>query len=160
MPKVEVRTPFSARRRFFSPSPKGTADIYQEKLLDDGTMGIEVVGQHDLNAFVQASKDSTLIYNILDRFQKTGDPSIIDRVKGFFADVTDMPKDLMQAQNLLINAEKQFASLPGVLKEKYDNNYTKFAEEVLSGKVVETLEAYFGKKAEDLGGELDVPVAE
>lgn len=135
----EVRTPFSPHKRFFSPSPKGVVNIYEEKLLDDGTMGLKVVGKHDLNAFVQASKDSTLVYNILDKFAKTGDASILNVTSGFYADVTQLPKNLMEAQNMLISLQKRFASLDTATKDKFDNNYTKFAQAALDGSISDIL---------------------
>lgn len=142
---AEVRTALSGHKRFCSPSPKGVGKIYEERILEDGTMGIVHTGDHDLNAFVQASKESTLVYNILDKFAKVGDPSILDARHGFYADVTEMPSSLLEAQNLILSIDKKFVGLDAATKEKFDNNVQKFTQAIMDGSISEIL----GKK-EDL----------
>lgn len=141
----EVRHALSESKRFPSPSPTGIGKVYEERILEDGTKGLVQTGVHDINAFVQKSKDSTMVYNILDRFSKTGDPSILDVRHGFYADVTDMPSSLLEAQNMILEIDKKFLALDSATKEKFDNNVHKFTQAVMNGTLADIL----GKK-EDL----------
>lgn len=129
---MKVRTQFD-RLRVFSPSPTGVAKIYEERLNKDGVMDLVQTGEHDLNEFVQASLESTKVYNILEHFAKTQDPSIFNAVSGFFADVTGMPTDMMAAHNMLLSIDKKFASLPQEVKEKYNFSPYQFYEAVMNG---------------------------
>lgn len=135
MNEVIVRSPFSHRERFYAETPSGIVDVFDEVLLEDGTMGLKKTGEQDLNEYIQSFREESLIYNLLDRFQKTNDPSIFNVKSGFYADVTNMPKDLMEAQNLMLSIDKKFASLSAVVKDKFDNNSKKFAAAILDGSI-------------------------
>lgn len=136
---VNVRNAFHRGERVQTPPVSGVADVFDEVLLEDGTMGLKKVGEHDLNDFIQQPLDGTLVYNLLDRFAKTEDPSIFNRASGFYADITSMPTNLMEAQNMLLNIDKKFASLSSEIKEKFDNNSHKFAQAVLDGSIEKIL---------------------
>lgn len=142
---MKIRTQFD-RCRVRTDSPIGVAKIYEERLNADGVMELVHTGNHDLNEFVQASLDGTKVYSILERFAKTQDPSIFNVSQGYYADVSSMPKDLLQVQNMLLNVDKQFSQLPSDVKEKYGNNVYKFYEAVLSGQFA----ADFGENAQNI----------
>lgn len=134
---MKVRTRFSPHQDFFAPSPDGIAIEYTEQILKDGTMGLVPSGKHDLNEFVQASLEGSKVYTILDRFARTNDPSVLDAVRGFSADVSGFPTNLMEAQNLKLSIDKQFSLLPADIRSKFHNNSFEFADAVLSGKISE-----------------------
>lgn len=135
---MKVRNRFS-RVRMISPSPTGIAKIYEERLNKDGVMDLLQTGEHDLNEFVQTSLEGTKVYNILEAFERSQDPSILNSVTGYFADVTDMPADLMAAQNLILSIDKKFAALPLDVKEKFDNSPQKFYQAFMDGSAAQIL---------------------
>ena len=102
-----------------APVPVGgaTAPIYEERISDD-VRGLVIVGQTNLFEYVQASKDDTLIYNLLDRFVK-GDITALLAKKGQFLDCTGMPSTLAEAQQLMINATERFNRLPSDQRAKF-----------------------------------------
>lgn len=132
---MKVRNRFSKHVRFISPSPTGRSKIYEERMNKDGVLSLVQTGEHNVNDFVQASLESTKIYNILDRFEMTGDVSLLNSMKGFYADVTGFPSTLAEAHNLMLGIEKKFSELSPALKEKFNNSSTRFANEVISGNL-------------------------
>lgn len=94
-----------------------TSPIYEERL-SDGVRNLVIVGETNLFDYVQASKDDTLIYNLLDRFTR-GDITALLAKKGQFLDVTGMPTTLAEAQQLMINATERFNHLPAEQRAKF-----------------------------------------
>lgn len=146
---IQIRTMFD-RRRVKAPTPSGVAIVYLEQMKNDGTMDLVRSGKHDLNAFVQASKDSTLIYNLIDRFERTQDSSIFDQRHGFYADVGQMPRSLAEAQNMMISIDKKFCSLSADVKAEFGNSSQRFAQAVIDGSVSTVLNSIEKKKAEKI----------
>ena len=89
-------------------------------------------GKTNLYQKIQASKDATLIYNIIDRYN-AGDESVLSKTIGSYGNFTKMPTTLVEAQQKLIDAERTFEQLPITIREKYNNSYTEFLADVTAG---------------------------
>lgn len=99
--KINFRTPLTPRMRVsidFKDSPSMTKQEFKREC--------------DIN-------------NIMARYLKTG---IIDHVNKFQGDYADLgtPCDFQTAQNILIEAEDAFASLPSKIRKRFDNNPGEF----------------------------------
>lgn len=125
-------------RRYTPSSPDGLAPVYEERFDANGSVCLVETGKTDLNAFIQAAKENTLVYNILDRFQR-GDVSVLDKVRGFFADVTDMPNSLMEAHQLVTRIANGFDSLPSDIKSEFGNDVNGMLKAIDNGKFSEIL---------------------
>lgn len=128
-------------RRFTPSSLDGLAPVYEERFDTNGAICLVETGKTDLNAFIQASKESTLVYNILDRFQR-GDVGVLDKVRGFFADVTDMPNSLMEAHQLVTRIANGFDSLPSDIKSEFGNDVNGMLKAIDDGKFSEILSKF------------------
>lgn len=82
-----------------------------------------------MNDFVQESLESTLVYNVLKRFN-AGDPYALTKNVGVFADVSGAPRSLAEAQQLLIDVRRDFEKLPIDIRSRYGHNPMAFAEAV------------------------------
>lgn len=120
--------------------------IYSEQLVD-GVYRLVKSGVHNISAYVQASLEDTLIYNILDRFVK-GDISALMHRKGQFLDVTGMPSTLAEAQQLMINASEKFEKLPDDIKAKFHYDVSEYVSRVAVANGDELL-SIFGKDNSD-----------
>lgn len=132
------RTRSSGHVSFHAPSPTGISIEFQERLDHNGVSYLEKVGQIDLNAVVQASKESTMVYNILDRFQ-SGDLSVLSKVKGAFGDFVGLPSSLAEAHNLIVGIESKFNQLPLKIREAFGNSPQVFAKKLQDGSYGEIL---------------------
>lgn len=130
---------FDERRS--SPMGDGTQPIFEERLVDGKKM-LVVTGQEDLKAFIEASKDETLISSIIKRYTE-GDVTALSRAQGFYADITGMPTDLASAQQTLIKLQDNFDKLPLEVRKKFDNSFDKYVEEVSSISDVDTFKKIF-----------------
>lgn len=59
---------------------------------------------------------------IVDRYVKTGELSHLSENSPVFADVSDVPDDLMQSYDKIFAAEAAFMQLPSKLRKELDND--------------------------------------
>lgn len=119
----------------------GFAPQYEERIGFDGVLHLVKVGQRDIHSFIQEGKERTLVYNILNRFSQ-GDISAIQRVKGYYADVTAMPKSLLEVHNFMKTLDANFDSLPAEVKDKFGNSSTEFMKSVENGDFTKILNSF------------------
>ena len=123
------------------PKCEKVVPTYGKKVMDDGTVQVVETGKTNIYEKIQASKDETLVYNILERFN-AGDISALQQRKGQYGDFTDMPKTLVEAQQTLIDAENYFYSLPLEVRKEFNHSVSEFLYSAGNGKLAER-HAYF-----------------
>ena len=133
----------SPRIAFKAPSPIGIASRFQERLDANQIPHLVKVGETDLNALVQSSKESCLVYNIIDRFN-AGDASVLSKVTGAYADIADFPKTLADVHNLVRGIEDKFRELPLNVREAFNNSPQVFAKKLEDGSYGEILSKVLG----------------
>lgn len=131
--KVKFGTRFNRPDVIPSPVGNGERDIFEERVVD-GVKQLVVTGKENFKAFIEASKNETLISNIMKRFEQ-GDVAALSRVQGFYGDVTGMPSNLAEAQNMLIFLENKFNALPLDIKKKFDNSFDKYVQDISNATV-------------------------
>lgn len=120
------------------PQPKCEKIIptYGKKVNDDGSICVVETGKTNLYEKIQASKDETLVYNILDKFN-AGDVSVLQQRRGTYGDFTDMPETLVEAQQTLIDAENYFYSLPLEVRKEFNHSVSEFLSSASKGTLSE-----------------------
>lgn len=82
----------------------------------------------DQQAEIDSYLEETKLENIIRR--ASIDPDLADRlvpdVGGGLQDATDMPKNLMELQNIMLRAEQIWDEIPKEIKLKFDNDVDKF----------------------------------
>lgn len=104
------------------PSTPGEAlqPEYQLVMKEDGVYDLEQVGYTDLHKLIQSHKDSVDINLIMSRIEN-GETDLLERAKGFYADVTELPINLKDALNVGLQGERLFENLPVDVKEKFSS---------------------------------------
>lgn len=97
-------------------------DSYFDK---EGNLCLKEVGKHDMYMDIQADAQSTDI-NVLIAKYKAGDHSALNRVQGFYTDVSGFPDNIVDVYNLIQDAQDHFESLDPAIKAKFDNTFEKF----------------------------------
>lgn len=125
------------------PQPKCEKIVptYGKEVAKDGTIKVVETGKTNIYEKIQASKDETLIYNILDRFN-AGDTSALMQRQGSYGDFTQAPKTLVEAQQALIDADRYFNSLPLEVRKEFNHSLSEFLASAGNGKLAER-HAYF-----------------
>lgn len=96
---------------------------------DTGKEELKETGKTNLYDYIQSSLEETLIYNIIERYN-SGDVDALNKIQGFYGDVTTMPKNLAEAQQIMINAQKVFNDLPVDVRAKYNHSVSEFLSAV------------------------------
>lgn len=131
-------------------------DQYKLTYLDDGTETLEVCGKIDVYEKIQSYKDATDIKAIIDRCIITGDMRELYKSEGFYADMTIMPTSRIEALKSLAEAKNVWQQLPADVKEKFDNDVSKFFASAFTDEWFKKLEIKTDDpKTVDEGGEVN-----
>lgn len=77
---------------------------------------------------IQAHREETEIDRIVKRAMQ-GDMSALNAVAGQYMDIAGAPNSLAEAQQIIINAKRDFDKLDPEIKKKFDNNVEIFIAE-------------------------------
>lgn len=118
---------------------------------ETGKKELKKSGSTNIYEKIQAAKESTLIYNIIERY-KQGYEEVLTKTKGIYADITQMPTSLAEAQQRLIDAENYFNKMPLELRKEFNNSYTEFLASINNGNIEKIAKKY--AKVEEKENEL------
>ena len=117
------------------PKSKKIIDTYSIEInKDTGKKELKATGKTNIYEFIQKSLDDTLVYNILKKFE-AGDLDALNRAVGAYGDFTNAPRSLAEAQQLIINAEKEFNKLPLDVRKEFNYSASEFLAGFGNGKV-------------------------
>lgn len=149
--KVKFHTPYNFEDKYFTCAGTKTVDVleakktgekieeygyeydYKEVYLDEenrkGDRELVIVGRHNVYDKIQSYKDDVDIYKILAKYSP-GDIAALDSNKGFYADVSSMPKSFNDYHNKIIEGERIFNGLPIDFKQEFGNNLNAFMSSI------------------------------
>lgn len=116
------RTQYDDRTPVYQEPGNPVKVIYSPRYDDNGVLDLVVTGQEDLYSYIQSHKESTDIHVLLERYAN-GEVDVLQRMQGFYGDVTSMPKTYAEVLNAVIVGEETFARLPVEVKQKFDNSF-------------------------------------
>lgn len=95
--------------------------IYTGRLLESGEVILTESGKESISEKINAEKEFTDISYIMQRLSM-GDTSVL-RTDVAYGDYRDLPKDMREGLELLVNAERTFDTLPLEIKQKFNGSY-------------------------------------
>lgn len=99
--------------------------LYSGSYNERGQVELKEDGTEDLYAFIQSFAESTDIHAILRRFNN-GEVDVLEKVQGFYGDVTEMPRTYAEALQRIADSEKVFMSLPVDVRAKFGHSFSEF----------------------------------
>lgn len=111
--------------KFVTPSGTGVKTLFSPKVHDDGSIELIPTGKENFYDYIQSFRESVDIHTILKQCAM-GDNSGLQKVQGFYADVTGMPKNNAQLLQMVMDGQKNFDKLPQEIKQRFDNDFNKF----------------------------------
>lgn len=128
-----------------SESGKAIIDDYVLKVVD-GQEVLVKCGKIDLVTPKKEALEGTYLPRMIERFTKGAlSPADYDKFLNTHSwsdvDVTKMPKNLAEFNQLQIDSERAFMSMPSDVRDLFGNNKYKFVEAVQNGKARPVLEA-------------------
>lgn len=130
--KIEGRpfgTQYTERPRFYTNPGTREENTYEIEVdKKTGHKKLICTGKKDIWTEIQSYKDECDIGQIIARAM-AGDLNALNQRKGFYADISETPRDLFEAQNNILKLERGFNELPAKIREKFDNSKEKFITE-------------------------------
>lgn len=122
--KIPFRTAYSGQIRIEAPTGSGMQNEYNYQIDKFGRKILVKTGETNLYAKIQESLEETKIENILKRVA-IGDNSVL-RPDGIYADLTEMPSNLIEARQQMQELENLWNSLDNDIKRKYNFDLDQF----------------------------------
>ena len=122
-----------------------TAPIYEETI-NTKTLQKELkkVGETNVYEKIQESRDSTDIQKIIERYQINVDEKL--DISDEILDYTNNPTSLIEAHQMIINAENIWDKEPNVIKEKFGNNFEQYLASANNGTLKQVYEEVYPNK--------------
>lgn len=119
------KTQYDARDRIQSHPGNPIKQLYSGSYNEFGQVELKEDGTEDIYAFIQSFAESTDIHAILKRYQN-GEVDVLEKVQGFYGDITEMPKTYAEALQRIADSEKVFMSLPVEVRAKFGHSFSQF----------------------------------
>ncbi len=119
------KTQYDARDRIQSNPGSPIKQLYAGSYNERGQVVLREDGTENLYDFIQSFAESTDIHAIMRRFEN-GEVDVLEKVQGFYGDVTDMPKTYAEALQRIADSEKVFMSLPVDVRAKFGHSFSEF----------------------------------
>ena len=118
-------TQYDARDRIMSHPGNPIKQLYSGSYNERGQVELKEDGTEDVYAFIQSFAESTDIHAILKRYQN-GEVDVLEKVQGFYGDITEMPHTYAEALQRIADSEKVFMSLPVEVRAKFGHSFSEF----------------------------------
>ncbi len=119
------KTQYDARDRIKSNPGNPLKQLYVGSYNERGQVDLKEDGTEDLYAYIQSFAESTDIHSILRRFEN-GEVDVLEKVQGFYGDITEMPHTYAEALQRIADSEKVFMSLPVDVRAKFNHSFSEF----------------------------------
>ena len=118
-------TQYDARDRICTNPGSPIKQLYSGSYNERGQVELKEDGTEDTYSFIQSFAESTDIHSILRRYQN-GEVDVLEKVQGFYGDITEMPKTYAEALQRIADSEKIFWSLPLDVRAKFGHSFSEF----------------------------------
>ncbi len=122
---MAFKTQYDARDRIQSNPGSPIKQLYAGSYNERGQVELREDGTENLYDFIQSFAESTDIHVILRRYEN-GEVDVLEKVQGFYGDVTEMPKTYAEALQRIADSEKVFMSLPVDVRAKFGHSFSEF----------------------------------
>lgn len=119
------KTQFDDRARVHTNPGNPIKQLYSGSYNDRGQVELKEDGVEDLYSFIQSFAESTDIHVLLKRYQN-GEADVLEKVQGFYGDITEMPQTYAEALQRIADSEKVFMSLPVDVRAKFGHSFSEF----------------------------------
>lgn len=140
-----VRTKFD-RVRTHTPAGTRYLNVYQEEISKSGRKHLVKTGETCVYDRIQADLESSKIETILHQVAM-GDLSVLNQRETMYVDATNMPKNLMEAQNIVIKAKAEFEQFPKEVREIFHNSPEEYVSEMGTQEFLNKMSPYNKKLA-------------
>lgn len=138
-----------AEKRFFTNPGSPLHVLYAPKVNADGSVDLVESGVENTHDYIQSFERSTDLSVILARVG-AGETQLLMQRPGSFGDFTQLPSTYAEALQLQIDSNNLFKSLPVDVKNKFDNDPSKFFAQSGTKEWYEKIESVLPKEVRDM----------
>ena len=106
-----------------SPAGDEYSPVYAEDVDERGVACIVKVSEEKIQDKIEACKEQTLIYNILNSFD---DGTLLNKAQGVYADLSAMPDNIHDAYQSVRDARMIFNGLSDDIRQRFNNSFDEF----------------------------------
>lgn len=137
------------KKKFKSEGIKSDKFIHLAELSEvDGKQIAEVGKKVDWDAYIQSSKNSCDLDNIIARYLQ-GDATVVNVGNPISGDVAALPHNVNQIQDLAEKVKRNYDGLSDEIKNIFGGNFEAFYNAVLSNEVDAKIAAYASAKVKE-----------
>lgn len=139
----QLRTP----KHEFTPHGSRYLNVYQEEInKKTGSKELVKTGETNIYEMIQQDAEACKIENIL-KAVAMGDLSALKQREATYVDATTMPKNLMEAQNLVIRMKDEFYKMPVEVRKEFGNDPDRYVSLMGTKEFKEIMAPYNDKIA-------------
>lgn len=139
---MPVRNKHDEHKRYYCSAGSRYENTYQEQIdKKSGKKHLVKVGETCVYDIIQSDFESTKIENILHKLAM-GDFSVLKQAELTYVDEKDFPKDLMEAQNIVVKAKAEFDKFPAEVKELFHNSPEEYVSEIGTDEFIDKMSPY------------------
>lgn len=128
--------PFDESPVAITPAGYQYETVYTQAYDKAGRPLLEKIGEKNIVEMIASNKDNANYEKLIRKFQATGDISFLNNKQGFYADMTGVPENLIDAYNSIEKAKFIFEQLPADTRAEYNNSVTEFIADFGSEKFI------------------------
>lgn len=98
---------------------------HEPNISETGKRYLSKTRKQNTYELIQIGREETEVARIVNRAMN-GDYNALNAMQGTFTDITDAPKSLAQAQQFIINAERDFKELPKEIQKEFEYDSKQF----------------------------------
>ena len=121
----KFKTQYDERKRINTYPGNPIKQLYVGSYNERGQVELKEDGTEDTYAYIQSFAESTDIHSILRRYQN-GEVDVLEKIQGFYGDITEMPRTYAEALQRIADSEKVFMSLPVDVRAKFGHSFSEF----------------------------------
>lgn len=139
---MAILTKYDKHERHYAPTGSIYLTTYEEEIdKKSGRKKLAKVGQVNVYEKIQADLEDTKIENIIHKLAM-GDLSVFKKAQLTYADAEDFPKDLMEAQNIVVKAKYEFDQMPKEVREIFHNSPEEYVSMMGTQEFIEKMAPY------------------
>lgn len=96
--------------------------LYTSKVCPNGEILLKPCGEENIQEYINSFRESTDMSFILHQLS-IGNTAVLERQQMMYGDFTEVPANLAEAQQVLIDGENAFNQLPLDVRQQFDNNF-------------------------------------
>ena len=134
------------RNRIYSPSGSKIITKHGYKI-ENGQQVFGEVGQVNMREKINASLAGSTLYEMIEKYQKTGDDSfLMAKAQSFDVDLTSMPKSLIELYNFKTTCKEDFYKFPVDFRALFYHDVDKYFDSIQDKTIEDKMKKYFEDK--------------